>query len=73
MAKHERTLAAIFADPIQANIRWGDVEALFLHLGAIVTEGSGSTLTWAEPTRRSTAPTPAKKRRSRESEASESS
>ncbi len=42
MAKHGRTLAAIFAEPIRANIRWADVEALFLHLGAIVAEGSGS-------------------------------
>ena len=42
MAKHERTLAAIFSEPIRANIRWADIESLFLHLGAIVTEGSGS-------------------------------
>ena len=42
MAKHERTHEAIFADPVRANIRWADVEALFVHLGAIVTEGSGS-------------------------------
>ena len=42
MAKHERTLAAIFAEPTRANIRWGDVESLVLHLGATIREGSGS-------------------------------
>ena len=42
MAKHERTLAAIFADPTRANIDWADIEALFVHLGARIREGSGS-------------------------------
>ena len=42
MAKHERTLAAIFAEPIRANIDWADIEALFAHLGATTREGSGS-------------------------------
>lgn len=42
MAKHERTLAAIFADPIRANIDWSDIESLFVHLGATVEEGRGS-------------------------------
>ena len=42
MAKHERTLAAIFADPIRANIDWADIEALLVHLGARIREGSGS-------------------------------
>jgi len=42
MAKHEKTLAAIFARPIRANIAWKDVEALFRHLGATVQEAEGS-------------------------------
>ena len=42
MAEHERTHEAIFASPIRVNIRWADIEALFLHLGATITEGSGS-------------------------------
>ena len=42
MAKHERTLAAIFAEPTRANIDWADIEALFVHLGATVGEGRGS-------------------------------
>jgi len=42
MAKHEKTLAAIFATPIRANIAWRDVEVLFRHLGATLTEVEGS-------------------------------
>ena len=42
MARHERTLAAVFADPIRANIDWADIEALFVHLGATVEDGRGS-------------------------------
>jgi len=42
MAKHDRTLAAVFASPVRGNIRWADIEALFVYLGATITEGSGS-------------------------------
>ena len=34
--KHARTLAAIFANPVRADIRWVDVENLFRALGADV-------------------------------------
>ena len=37
-----RTLEAIFADPLRANVRWSDIEALFLALAAEVSEGRGS-------------------------------
>ncbi len=40
--KHKATLAAVFADPVRANIAWRDVEALFLACGAEVSEGNGS-------------------------------
>lgn len=40
--KHQKTLAAIFANPVKANILWKDIESLFLALGAEVSEGSGS-------------------------------
>jgi HicA toxin of bacterial toxin-antitoxin, len=40
--KHRRTLAAIFAEPIRANVSWSDVEALLVSLGAELTEGRGS-------------------------------
>ena len=40
--KHRKTLEAIFEKPERANIAWPDVEALFLALGAEISEGSGS-------------------------------
>ena len=44
--KHEKTLAQIFADPINGNIGWRKVEALFIALGAIRTERSGSAVSF---------------------------
>ena len=40
--KHHRTLAAIFTDPLPANVKWRDVEALFAALGGELIEGRGS-------------------------------
>lgn len=42
MGKHERTLRAVFADPARSNIRWSDIESMLRHLGADISEGSGS-------------------------------
>jgi hypothetical protein len=42
--KQQRTLEAIFTDPIHANIAWRDIEALFLALGAEISEGRGSRI-----------------------------
>jgi HicA-like toxin of HicAB toxin-antitoxin system len=42
MGKHTKTLAAIFADPVPASIRWAAVESLFKHFGATVENRSGS-------------------------------
>lgn len=41
-SKHRQVLKAIFSNPIPSNIRWKDVEALFINLGALVEEGNGS-------------------------------
>jgi hypothetical protein len=41
-AKHHKTLQAIFADPVQANILWPDIESLLKALGAEISEGRGS-------------------------------
>ena len=41
-SKHRKTLEAIFEKPERANIAWRDIEALFIALGAEVSEGSGS-------------------------------
>ena len=40
--KHLRTLELIFARPISGNVQWRDIEALFVELGAEVSEREGS-------------------------------
>jgi hypothetical protein len=40
--KHEKTLRAIYADPIRADVSWMDVESLLVALGAEMSEGRGS-------------------------------
>lgn len=40
--KHQKTLDLIFHRPISANIQWRDIEALFVELGAEVSEREGS-------------------------------
>ncbi len=40
--KHRKTLEAIFEKPERANIEWREVEALFIALGAEISEGNGS-------------------------------
>lgn len=41
-AKHRRTLEAIFARPVPSDIRWTEIEALLVALGAERSEGRGS-------------------------------
>jgi hypothetical protein len=43
-ARHRRTLRAIFAHPISANIRWTQIEALITALGGEIEEGGGSRI-----------------------------
>jgi hypothetical protein len=40
--KHQKTLELIFARPISANVRWSDIEALFMELGATIEQREGS-------------------------------
>lgn len=42
MSKHDKTLAAIFAEPTRANVKWKDIEALLKSKGAEISEGQGS-------------------------------
>lgn len=37
-----RTLEAVFADPIPADVAWREVESLLVALGADISEGQGS-------------------------------
>lgn len=41
-AKHQKIFDQIFKDPISSSVKWDDIENLFIHLGAHVTEGRGS-------------------------------
>ena len=42
--KHDRILKSIFAIPPLSNVKWKDIETLFLNLGANIEEGRGSRL-----------------------------
>ena len=41
-AKHKKTLQAVFSTPTPVTLEWRKIEALFIALGAIATEGNGS-------------------------------
>ncbi len=40
--KHQTTLTALFAMPVQSGIPWKDIESLLYALGAELSEGRGS-------------------------------
>ena len=40
--KHQKTLEAVFTHPVSANVQWHDIEALFVELGAEISEREGS-------------------------------
>lgn len=40
--RHAKTLDAVFANPVRANVLWADVEAMFASAGAEISEGRGS-------------------------------
>jgi hypothetical protein len=40
--RHRATLRAVFAEPVQANIPWREVEAMLRAAGAEISEGRGS-------------------------------
>jgi hypothetical protein len=42
--KHIKLIESIYSEPVQANIHWNDIEALFIALGAECSEGKGSRL-----------------------------
>jgi len=44
--KHKKTLNFIFSNPINGNIEWRKIEALFLTLGAVRTERAGSAVSF---------------------------
>jgi hypothetical protein len=42
--KHRKTLEQLFARPTSGNIKWNDVESLFIGLGAELSEREGSRI-----------------------------
>jgi hypothetical protein len=44
IGKHQKTLRAIFAEPVRSNINWADIETMLMALGAERDEGSGSRI-----------------------------
>ena len=44
--KHKKTLEAIFAEPIDGNIRWDQIVSLLEALGCRVIESRGSSVTF---------------------------
>lgn len=42
--KHLKTLGDIFANPIQANVAWKDIEAMLRAFNAELSEGRGSRI-----------------------------
>ena len=45
-SKHKKTLKAIFVDPVNGNIEWRRIEALFLALGVIRIEREDSAVSF---------------------------
>ena len=44
--RQRKTYETIFADPVTGNIEWRRIEALFIALGAVRTEGRGSAVSF---------------------------
>ena len=42
--KNQKTLRLIFAKPVSGNIKWHDIESLFIDLGAELSEREGSRI-----------------------------
>jgi hypothetical protein len=43
---HRKTLAAVFAEPVNGAIEWRRIEALLVAVGCRLVEGSGSSVTF---------------------------
>jgi hypothetical protein len=41
-ARHQRTLALIFENPVRSDVNWVDIMSSLQHLGAEISEGKGS-------------------------------
>lgn len=46
--RHRKTLKAIFSEPVPRNIKWRQIELLFLALGCEIIEGRGSRVAFKQ-------------------------
>lgn len=44
--RHRKTYQTIFSDPVNGNIEWRKIEALFITLGAVKTARGGSAVSF---------------------------
>lgn len=42
--KHKKTYRAIYTNSVKPDIPWIDIEALFIALGGVISEGNGSRI-----------------------------
>ena len=42
--KNQKTLEQIYKSPTPSNIPWKEIEALFIAVGCVITEGTGSRI-----------------------------
>ncbi|MFA7441136.1 MAG: type II toxin-antitoxin system HicA family toxin [Sphingomonadaceae bacterium] len=47
-SKHQKTLTAIFTDPVSGTIAWASIESLLIAAGCEVIEGNGSRVRFAK-------------------------
>lgn len=45
-SKHQKTLEQVATNPLNGNIEWRQIEALFIAVGCQVIEGKGSSVTF---------------------------
>ncbi len=53
-SKQQRTLEAVFAEPVNGNIEWARIESLLVALGCRVVQGAGSSVSFEHQGRRAT-------------------
>lgn len=53
-SKHRKTLAAIFANPVNGNLEWALIEALLIAIDCQIIDSGGSAVTFAKDGRKAT-------------------
>ena len=53
-SKQQRTLEAVFVEPVNGNIEWTRIESLLVALGCRVVQGAGSSVSFEHQGRRAT-------------------